>query len=143
MKNQIFLLVAIVIFNATPNSHAAFPVKMSRQIVPQTKEAEYSTWHLSGKDSKAKIFPGAINNLLRSYKRSNSLPYDDNTNGTLSLVFALVGIIFPPFLIPAIVLGVVGLYNRERCALAGLITSVLIFIFYVSLIAIFLSAAAL
>ncbi len=52
------------------------------------------------------------------------IPYNnDDANGTLSLIFALTGLIFPPLLIPSIILGIVGVCNHEQCALSGLIVS--------------------
>lgn len=109
------------------NSHAAFLVKREAAIATSsaepTSEGNTITHH---KRSKLSSIAYGITHPLQSLLPGRR---HGDTNGILSLIFGIAGILGIGFggtllSIAAIVLGAIGLRNNERFALAGLILGI-------------------
>ncbi len=127
MKNKLLLLLSLLILSLSSNSYAAFLVKreatVSTSPVATTSESNTAVHHKRSKISNiAYRITHPLQNLVP--RRGHG-----DTNGILSLIFGIAGILGIGFggtllSIAAIVLGAIGLRNNERFALAGLILGI-------------------
>lgn len=148
-NNTLFLFTMLTLFALKP-AFAAFPVKQkSATTYAANTSANLRTNLCEHKLHKPSRFTNFVSNLFGPSVALNPVRRKSDTLGLLSLIFGIVGLAtifyYGTFLsIAAIILGAIGMRNKERFSLTGLIlgiTGLVLILVAVAVFAAFLAGA--